>query len=121
MSRVVHFEIGIDLPERALRFYSEVFGWKIEKWQGPTDYWLVTTGQGEPGIDGALMKREDLNFATVNTIDVPSVDEYSERVARMGGKVIAPKMPIPGIGYFAYCLDSEGNKIGIMQSDPDAH
>ncbi|MDR3576548.1 MAG: VOC family protein [Anaerolineaceae bacterium] len=121
MSRVIHFEIGVDLPERAVLFYSEVFGWKIEKWQGPMDYWLIKTGQEQPGIDGAILKREDGNFSTVNTIGVNSVDEYLERIVRMGGTVVAPKMPIPGMGYFAYCLDSEGNKFGIMETDPTAH
>ena len=121
MSRVVHFEIGIDQPERALRFYSEVFGWKIEKYPGSFDYWLVYTGQDQPGIDGALAMRGDLNAATVNTIDVPSLEEYSQRVVQMGGQVISPKMPIPGVGYFAYCLDTEGNRIGILQADPNAH
>ena len=45
MSRVVHFEIPADDPVRAAKFYEDVFGWKIEKWEGPFDYWLVTTGE----------------------------------------------------------------------------
>ena len=44
MSRVVHFELCADDPERAVKFYEEVFGWKIQKWDGPQDYWLATTG-----------------------------------------------------------------------------
>ncbi len=41
MPRVVHFEINADDPERAAKFYQNVFGWKIKKWEGPIDYWLA--------------------------------------------------------------------------------
>jgi len=55
-SRVVHFELAADDPDRCAQFYAAAFGWKIEKWGGPTDYWLVTTGEpGEPGIDGGIV------------------------------------------------------------------
>ena len=43
MSRVIHFEISADDPERAVKFYEKVFGWKIDRW-GPVEYWLATTG-----------------------------------------------------------------------------
>jgi len=57
VSRVIHFEIPASDPERASKFYQKVFGWKIEKWPGPTEYWLVNTGaEGTPGINGGLMK-----------------------------------------------------------------
>ena len=46
MSRVVHFEILADDPERAVKFYLDVFKWKIEKWD-PFEYWLVTTGDDD--------------------------------------------------------------------------
>jgi predicted enzyme related to lactoylglutathione lyase len=56
----------------------------------------------------------------VNTIDVPSVDDYTSKVESKGGTVVVPKMAVPGIGYMAYCTDPEGNMFGIMQSDPGA-
>jgi hypothetical protein len=120
MPRVVHFEIGADDPERAVKFYEEAFGWKINKWEAPTDYWLVQTGEeGEPGIDGAIMRRES-GWTTVNTISVPSFDEFAKRVKEAGGKVLSPKQAIPGIGYHSYCRDSEGNPFGIIEEDPSA-
>lgn len=119
MSRVVHFEVHADDPERAVKFYTQAFGWKIEKW-GPEPYWLAETGpKTEPGIDGAIMKRQE-KLATVNTVDVPSLDEAVRAVKVAGGKVLTPKMPIPGIGWNAYCLDTEGNTFGIYQDDPSA-
>jgi predicted enzyme related to lactoylglutathione lyase len=121
MPRIVHFELTADDPERAVGFYQQVFGWQFNKWGGPQDYWLATTGeQGTPGIDGAIMRR-DPNFPTViNTIDVVSVDDAVAKITANGGTVVAPKMPIPGIGYFAYCQDTEGNTFGVMESDPSA-
>ena len=106
MPRVVHFEISADDPVELARFYEGVFGWRIQKWEGPLDYWLVTTGEeGEPGIDGSIQRREDPSESTVNTIDVPSVDELLEKVTSSGGAVAVPKMAVPGVGYMAYCKD----------------
>jgi uncharacterized protein len=126
MPRVVHFEIPVDDPDRAVKFYKSLFGWGINKYPGPTDYWLITTGpDGEPGINGALMRREAQRdgpspTAFVCTVDVLSIDEYIKKVAENGGSVATPKMPIPGIGWFAYCMDTEGNQFGIMQNDENA-
>lgn len=101
-----------------MKFYTEVFGWKVEKW-GPVDYWLVQTGDG-PGIDGALKMRDRPNESATNTVEVPSLEVYMEKVAKKGGEVISEKMTIPGVGYFAYCRDIEGNVFGIMESDESA-
>jgi predicted enzyme related to lactoylglutathione lyase len=120
MSRVVHFEIPADDPERAIKFYEDAFGWKFEKWEGLMEYWLVMTGpEDEPGIDGGLARREDPETRVENTIDVASVDEAIAKVETVGGKVIRPKSAVPGVGWLAYCEDTEGNRFGIMQSDPE--
>ncbi|MCZ6676123.1 MAG: VOC family protein [Candidatus Poribacteria bacterium] len=119
MPRIVHFEIPADQPERAIKFYNDVFGWQINKWDGPEDYWLITTGEeDQPGINGGLMKRPDPSASTTNTIDVPSVDDFVTKITQSGGKVVVPKMTVPGIGYLAYCQDTEGNTFGIIQGDP---
>lgn len=117
MARVVHFEISADEPQRAIDFYAKVFDWQVQKWEGPQDYWLLQTGEGQ-GIDGGLMKRQPEFPGTVNSIDVPSVDEFSEKVTASGGRVVMPKMALPGVGYLAYCSDTEGNIFGLFQTDP---
>jgi uncharacterized protein len=120
MPRVVHFEIPTEDPQRAAAFYKKAFGWKIEKWPGPMEYWMVNTGSdGTPGIHGGLMRKGDVT-ATTNTIGVESVDNAISAVTHAGGKLIRPKTPIPTVGYFAYCQDTEGNLFGVMQSDPNA-
>lgn len=121
MNRVVHFDIYADDTGRALKFYGDVFGWKAEKWGGPMEYWLITTGPDDkPGINGGLGKRQQPMDQTQNTIGVPSVQGFAEKVMVAGGKLLMPKMPIPGVGWFALCADTEGNKFGIMEDDPKA-
>ena len=126
MPRVVHFEIEADNPERASKFYTKVFGWKIEKWNGPMDYWMVTTGEKEePGINGGMYKRKEksrgkAHVAYVCTIDVPSVDEYEKKIKDNGGTITMPKSAIPGVGWFASAKDTEGNLFSIMRMDMKA-
>lgn len=123
MPRVIHFEITADDPDRATTFYRDVFGWDVQKWEGPQDYWMLTTGAAQqPGIDGAIMRRADSPFTApvINTIDVSSVDEFVAKVEAAGGTIVAPKMEVPGIGHMAYCRDTEGNTFGIMQLDQAA-
>jgi len=121
MSRVIHFEIPAAEPERAAAFYKQVFGWSIEKWPGPMEYWMVTTGaDGAPGINGGLLKKQAPTTATTNTIGVDSVEKAIAAVQSAGGKLVMPKTPIPTIGYFAYLEDTEGNLFGVLQSDANA-
>lgn len=128
VSRIIHFEIHAEDPDRAIRFYTQLFGWEFKKWEGPVDYWLVMTGpKTEPGIDGGLMRRmgpgpldqQGVN-AYVCTASVINLDTTMEAVGKYGGVVVVPKMPIPTIGWLAYAKDPEGNIFGMMQPDPSA-
>lgn len=120
MSRVVHFEIPVEKPERAFKFYAETFGWKIEKRGVADNRWLATADEGDP-VNADFFKRASaIGCPVVNSIRVDSVDKYIERVLANGGKIIAPKMSIMGIGYMAYCQDTEDNIFGIFQEDPHA-
>ena len=121
MPRVVHFEIYADELARATKFYSEVFGWDMHKWDGPDDYWLAITGrEGEAGIDGAITGRPEFGFTGVNFIDVASVDDFITKIQANGGTLVRPKIATPEVGYSAVCNDTEGNPIGLFQVDPNA-
>ena len=126
MPRVVHFEIHATDPDRAVNFYKTLFGWEFQKWEGPMEYWLVTTGPNEqPGINGGLVRRQgeidgQAVIAYVCTVDVEDVDASVKTAIDNGGQVALPKMPIPGVGWLAYCKDTEGNIFGVMQNDPNA-
>ncbi len=119
MPRVVHFEIPADEPERAIKFYENVFGWKVTKWEGPLDYWMVTTGEdGEPGINGAIMTKE-MGTMVRNTIGVDSFEKFAKKIEMEGGKMVTEKMNIPGIGDMAAFQDTEGNISVIMEPKMD--
>jgi uncharacterized protein len=123
MSRVVYFEIHAEEPQRAMNFYEAIFGWGFQRWEGPQEYYLIKTGPNDkPGIDGGLIKRMGAIDGTaviayVCTIDTESVDEVSAKVWDKGGQIVVPKMAVPGVGWLAYCKDTEGNIFGIMQED----
>ena len=135
MSTIVHFEIPSDDIERAKNFYHDLFGWKIEKWAGtddrqltpaatgqPMEYCMVTTtdDKGNKAVGGGMMKRVQSEQQITNYINVRSVDEYSEKVEKLGGRVVAPKHAVPGMGYFAICLDTENNCFAIWESNETA-
>jgi predicted enzyme related to lactoylglutathione lyase len=135
LSTIVHFEIPSDDMERAKKFYSDLFGWKIEKWSGsdngqltsaatgqPMEYWMVTTtdDKGNKALGGGMMKRQMPEHHITNYIGVKSVDEYSSKVEKLGGKVVAPKHAVPGMGYFAICLDTENNSFAVWESNENA-
>ena len=118
MPTIVHFEIPADDVERAKKFYTDLFGWKIEK-TSEMDYWMIATS-GEKAVDGGMMKRQDPQQPITNYIDVPSIDEYAAKVEKLGGKVVVPKAAVPNYGYFAVCLDTENNAFALWQSDKSA-
>ena len=120
---IVHFEIPADDVEKLRKFYSDLFGWKIEKMPGPMEYWGIATvpidDKGmpvRPGVNGGMMKRQNPEHKPVNYIAVESVDEYVKKIEALGGRIIVPKMEVPGIGWWASALDPEGNQFAILQS-----
>lgn len=122
MPRPIHFDLHVTDLEKAIDFYTKIFGWKFEKY-GPEEmgYYLVSTGEKEtPGIDGGITRSRDGQARTVNTIQVDSVDDYLKKIVENGGQVALPKMPIPGVGYVAYVIAPGGLLFGIMHDDPSA-
>lgn len=120
---IIHFEIPADDVEKLRKFYIALFGWKIERMPGPVEYYGIETvpvdekGMLErPGVNGGLIKKQSPEHKPVNYIAVKSVDEYTEKIAALGGKVIAPKIEVPGICWWALALDPEGNQFAIMQN-----
>lgn len=120
MSKIVHFEIPMDEPQRAIAFYRDTLGWEISRF-GDQPYWLVRAGDDdEPGANGALVNREDLHQSPIVIAGVEDIDDVLGRVQRCGGKVAQGKLPVPGVGWSAYVLDPEGNTIGLFQADTNA-
>lgn len=135
MNRVIHFEIHAADPERAAKFYRAVFGWDVNEWVVPgvevpneNRYWLAMTGpENERGINGGILFRRGPSPAEgqpvnayVCTIGVTSLDESVAKALAAEAALALPKMPIKGVGWLAYCKDTEGNIFGLMQEDVSA-
>ena len=119
---IVHFEIPADDVEKLRKFYSLLFGWKIEKMPGQVEYHGIYTVPVDekgmplrPGVNGGLMKKQNTEHRAVNYIQVESVDEYIKKIESLGGRIVVPKMEVPGIGWWALALDPEGNQFAILQ------
>ncbi len=128
-NRPTHFEIHADDVERAVKFYTEVFGWEIKQW-GTEPYWMVMTApqdSKEPGINGGLLKRpcpapkaEQGTNAFVCTMVVDNYDEIAKKVIAAGGVEAMPKFALAGMAWQGYYLDTEGNTFGLHQVDQEA-
>ncbi len=115
-NRVVHFEIPADQPEALTKFYSEVFGWKFQKAPLPgLEYWLCETGSDGPGINGAVMKRQDPRQPWMNYVDVADIDATLKQATNLGAKIALPRNPVPGVGAFAAIIDPDGNICGLWE------
>jgi hypothetical protein len=123
MGRVIHFEIHAADTDRAEAFYTGLFGWTAQRYGGPIDYRVLTTGADDaPGINGAILARQGdgpegsqpVN-AFVCTIEVDSIDETERAVAEAGGEQVVEPMDVPGVGRLSYFKDTEGNIFGALQ------
>ena len=122
---IVWFEIPADNIERAKSFYGALFGWKIERFPGPakhlTDYWHIDTGGGDDTPDGGLLKRQHPQHQGItNYVAVASVDESAAQVQKLGGQIMMPKTPVPQMGYFVLCQDTEKNTFALWEKNENA-
>lgn len=116
---IVHFEIPSDNIERANKFYTELFGWKMEKMPGPMEYWMFATSansKGEQTISGGVIERKMSNEPITIYIGVNSVNDYAKKVEELGGKIIKPKTEVTGYGWFAVCMDTENNIFALWEA-----
>lgn len=124
MNKVVHFEIPFDDQKRAQKFYQDVFGWQINKFEG-MDYWIAHTCEVDQksmmpketgAINGGLTKRDSSGPNPVIVIDVPNLDEHIKKIETAGGKLVMPKIQVGEFGLYSRVKDTEGNIIGIWQT-----
>ena len=130
MPTIVHFEIPSDNLERTKKFYTDLFGWKIEKMPGTDqrEYWTFATTTNDKGggnngggeqrtVSGGMLERQMPQEPITIYIGVDSVTEYSNKVERLGGKVIKQKTEVPGYGWFAICTDTENNGFALWEAN----
>jgi predicted enzyme related to lactoylglutathione lyase len=128
-NRVVHFEIHATHPQRAIQFYSSLFGWRFDRWDGLAGYWLITTGDShQPGINGGLIARTAAALpatppcanAFVCTVSVDDIDLCIAKAVKLGGQIVQAKLPIHDTGWLSYLQDTEGNTFGLIEQDSAA-
>jgi predicted enzyme related to lactoylglutathione lyase len=122
MATIVHFDLPVDDPGRAMAFYRELFGWKFEQPEGMEEYYLIETAgiDGSPGPGGGLGRRGAPDQRIMNYFGVADLDASLARVAELGGAITLPRTTVPGFGYLANCTDTEGNPFGLWEDDPEA-
>jgi predicted enzyme related to lactoylglutathione lyase len=126
MNPVVHFEMPYENRERLVRFYTQVFGWQMQKYgEEMGDYVTAATTETDenmmvkrPGaINGGFFpKKPDwpAQYPSV-VIAVDDIKEAMRKVTDAGGKVLGGPMQIPGIGQYVSFTDTEGNRVSILQ------
>jgi len=120
MPTIVHFDVPAEDLERASNFYRELFGWKIERLPGPMEYYgiMTTNSEGAPALGGGMGKKNEWDTGMVNYIGVGSIAYSSAKVVELGGEVIMPRTEVPGYGFLAVCVDTEGNRFGLWEDLP---
>ena len=121
-STIIHFEIPAADVEKLKKFYEGLFGWKIEKYPGSMEYWMIHTVPVDeegmllrPGVNGGIVKKEHAEQKPLNYISVESIDESIEKVKELGGKIVMQKQEVPNVGWIATAVDPEGNQIALLQ------
>ena len=119
-ARPVHFEFMTADPAKTGAFFAKAFGWQIQKWDGPMEYHMVSTGDCEGGINGGIGRAPDGKPVTCNVLGVENVDAAIKAVTSAGGQIVVPKMAVPTVGWLAYAAEPTGIVFGMMQMDPNA-
>jgi uncharacterized protein len=109
---IVHFELPAQDTQRARGFYQSVFGWKFRDWEGPIEYHM--TDGVEPV--GAVYPQQSGESGPIVYFDTDDIDASVAKIRELGG-VADEKQPIPGIGWFARCKDTEGNAFSLYEAD----
>ncbi len=118
MPKFVHIDISADDPQRAADFFASVFGWGVQKLEGPVPYWLIratSSPDDATAIGAGIAKREEAWQSVAPTIEVPSVDAYASKIEAAGGTIVQSKTLIAGVGYLVTFKDTEGNVFAILE------
>ena len=113
--RVVHVEFPAQDLERGKKFWEGVGGWNVQDSGMPGMQYLMWQ-EGDQG--GGIYSMEGQSGTTLY-LGSDDIDADIAKVKELGGQA-DDKQPIPKIGWFAGCTDSEGNKFSLFQGDENA-
>jgi predicted enzyme related to lactoylglutathione lyase len=110
-----HWELMVGDVDQAKDFYAKVFDWEVDELSFP-NYPLIKTG-GTPG--GAILaKPQGVAASALNVyFHTDDIESTLARAMVLGATVLAPKTPIPGIGFWAMFADPDGIPIGLLQPE----
>jgi predicted enzyme related to lactoylglutathione lyase len=109
--KLVHIELPADDTSRAKSFWSDLAGWQFQGWDGPVEYNMF---EGEPG--GAIYPRQEGETGPIVYFSSDDIDADVRQIRNLGGSA-DDKHPIPGVGWYARCRDTEGNPFSLFQND----
>ena len=125
MNPVVHFEMPYTDRDRMAAFYESAFGWRMQK-LGPEmgNYVLASTTEtgadnrpATPGaINGGFFQKSGApaQYPSV-VVAVDDIRAAMKKVTAAGGSVLGEPMMIPGVGQYVSFIDSEGNRVSMLQ------
>ena len=114
--QMVHVEIPAGDTGKAREFWGGLFGWQFQAFEGPTEYHMTRFSDTQ---GGAIMGAEGDKRGPRVYFDVDDINAATSRVGELGGKADQAQ-PLPGMGWFSACKDTEGNEFGLWQNDPNA-
>lgn len=128
MNPVVHFEMPAVDRKRMTDFYTRAFGWKTQQ-LGPEmgNYVVVTTHEADDkgirrsgAINGGFYPKSDdpLTRGPSVVIAVDDIQAHMKKVVAAGGKLAGEPTDIPGIGTYVNVIDTEGNRVAMLQPLP---
>jgi len=124
MNPVVHFEMPAEDAKRMAGFYSSVFGWQTQMMgEQMGNYVLASTTPTGPdtrptspgAINGGFFPKSDDNAVTSLAIAVDDIKAHMKKVTGAGGKVLGEPVEIPGVGWYVAFIDTEGNRMSLLQ------
>lgn len=119
---IVHFEIPAKDVEKVRAFYEKVFGWTITQADSPIEYWIIQTVPMDQngkllrsGVNGGMYRRMDPENKPINYYSVESINDFLDKIVKLGGKVTQPKQEVPEVGWIAAAEDPEGNAFALLE------
>jgi predicted enzyme related to lactoylglutathione lyase len=121
MNALTHFEIPVDDIDKAKEFYSNLFDWEFN-YMEEMKYLMFNTESedGKMKMSGGIFKKPNESFKVTNYFTVKNLDESAKKVEELGGKIVVPKSPVPGMGWFVHFTDIDGNLLALWENDSKA-
>lgn len=113
MYTLTQFELPTNMPISAMAFYNQIFGWTF-RLKNQRIY--LSIGDSDESLITRSTVPEPIN-PMLNTIEVKDVDKMVQKIRQEGGKIVIPKMAVPGVGWLAYFKGPDEHIFSLMQPD----